>query len=425
MGKRSWAVGVAIAALMAGGVAQAGEAGDLLRTHLYDGTLAEGLTAVMPLAEAGDPEAEFAAGVLNLALGVEGFAQDLYRHGATAPDTGAALMLFGIGQSVMEGPANPNPEPLTYETVRTMLSDLVTRMDAAKALLAAGGESGDYVVAVDPLLVRIDLNGDGTADEAESVGALLAPFLGMPAPVAVGGKIKNKTGTTPDTSVGLDRADAYWLAGYSQVIAAQADFMLAHDFEEFVNAYFHRIFPRSGLPMQDFAPGGSLIMDPETDVAIADIVAALHTMDFPVTDAERLKGVLARLQSITAFSRLNWEAILAETDDNRELVPSPKQTAIIPEGEVTEETVSAWMETLDTIDKILGGELLIPHWRFKQGFDLKAYFETAKETDLVMIMTGYGALPFLKDGPVADAESFAAANRVFGEQWIGYAFWFN
>ena len=42
-----------------------------------------------------------------------------------------------------------------------------------------------------------------------------------------------------------------------------------------------------------------------------------------------------------------------------------------------------------------------------------------------MIMTGYGALPFLKDGPVADAESFAAANRVFGDQWIGYAFWFN
>ena len=62
---------------------------------------------------------------------------------------------------------------------RTMLSDLVTRMDAAKALLEAGGESGDYVVMLDPLLFRIDLNGDGTADEAESVGALLAPLLGM------------------------------------------------------------------------------------------------------------------------------------------------------------------------------------------------------------------------------------------------------
>ncbi len=69
--------------------------------------------------------------------------------------------------------------------------------------------------------------------------------------------------------------------------------------------------------------------------------------------------------------------------------------------------------------------MLIPHWRFKQGFDLKAYFETAGETDLVMILTGYGALPFLRDGPIADAESFAAANRVFGENILGYAFWFN
>ena len=32
--------------------------------------------------------------------------------------------------------------------------------------------------------------------------------------------------------------------------------------------------------MQDFAPGGALIMDPETDTAIADIVAALHTHGF-------------------------------------------------------------------------------------------------------------------------------------------------
>ena len=69
--------------------------------------------------------------------------------------------------------------------------------------------------------------------------------------------------------------------------------------------------------------------------------------------------------------------------------------------------------------------LLLPHWRFVQGFDLKAYFETATRTDFVMIVTGLGAVPFLKDGPVADAESFAEANKVFGEQWLGYAFWFN
>jgi len=69
--------------------------------------------------------------------------------------------------------------------------------------------------------------------------------------------------------------------------------------------------------------------------------------------------------------------------------------------------------------------LLIPHWRFKQGFDLKAYFETAKRTDLVMILTGYGALPFIKPGPIASPQDFSAVQTAFGNNWLGYAFWFN
>jgi hypothetical protein len=97
----------------------------------------------------------------------------------------------------------------------------------------------------------------------------------------------------------------------------------------------------------------------------------------------------------------------------------------VPEGRVTDEVVAAWLETLDVADKVLDGELLVPHWRFRQGFDLKAYFETAGRTDIVMLLTGYDAIPYLRDGPVATAESFAAANRVFGDQFLGYIFWFN
>src|SRR5690606_15103041 len=129
--------------------------------------------------------------------------------------------------------------------------------------------------------------------------------------------------------------------------------------------------------------------------------------------------------AITGLSRRNWEAILAETDDNRELLPSPRQHGITPDAMITEEQVNAWMAALDTADQVLDGTLLIPHWRFQKGFDLKAYFETARKTDLVMLITGYDALPFLKDGPIASAESFRAANEVFGDALIGYAFWFN
>jgi len=76
-------------------------------------------------------------------------------------------------------------------------------------------------------------------------------------------------------------------------------------------------------------------------------------------------------------------------------------------------------------DKVLDGALLVPHWRFKQGFDLKAYFTTAKRTDLVMLLTGADALPYIKDGPVAAATDFRAVQAAFGNDWLGYAFWFN
>jgi hypothetical protein len=190
-------------------------------------------------------------------------------------------------------------------------------------------------------------------------------------------------------------------------------------------ATFHRIFPQAGLPMQDYASGGMLMMDPASDAAIADAVAFVHTFNFPVVEPERFTGVLERLKAVTAHSRQNWDAIRAETDDNRELVPSPAQTSLVPDVAVTEEVVDAWMATLDSVDQILAGELLIPHWRFRQGFDLAAYFETAERTDAVMIFTGYGALPYLKDGPVADAEAFQDGLAVFGDNFPGFALWFN
>ena len=424
--------GVAMAALMLPGAAVASEAGDLLAQRLYDGTLIEARPEAIAACENGETDGCFAVAITDLIIAVETLSQALYRHGATTPGTPVAAMLLGIETGATSSPANPDPEPLSYEQLRTILGDFVARLDIARDYFEYAATDGDYVLTIDPLEVRVDLDGNGTAEAGETLGAVLASvgeFADIPAPDSPPPGHKSKTkddaAAAPDTSIGFDRADAVWFAGYTQVVAAPVDLLLAHDFSEFFDAYLHRIFPEAGLPMQDYSSGGTLFMDADSDAFIADVIAAIHTLDFPVTDAERLAGVLGRLQSITASSRENWELILAETDDNRELVPSPRQTSLVPGATVTEETVAAWMATLDTVDQILAGELLVPHWRFKQGFDLKAYFERATETDVVMLIAGQGALPYIKAGPVADAQSFAEANRVFGQDWLNYVFWFN
>ncbi len=427
---RGWIAGT-IAMLMLPVAAQGSESGDTLAQRLYDGTLGEAREDILRECAEKHSDACFAAGMMTLVEGVEGLTQAFYRHGAVAPGMPggtAAAMLLGIEPDMLGAPTNPNPEKLSYEQLRDILDDFVVALDTARAHFDDAGVTGDYVITIDPLAVRIDLDGDGTRGEHETLAMLIGAVgefaADVPFTVPESGKTKPKA-SEADTSVGFDRSDAFWFAGYTQIVAAPVDLLLAHDFSGFYAAYLHRIFPKAGLPMQDYSRGGTLFMDAESDSEIADIIAAIHTLDFPVTDSARLAGVLDRLKSITAYSRLNWESILLETDDNRELVPSPSQTSIVPGMTVTQETVDAWLETLNVIDQVLVGELLVPHWRFKQGFDLSAYFATATETDLVLLIAGPGALPFLKDGPVADAASFAAANRQFGADWLNYAFWFN
>lgn len=412
--------GLVLAAAMLPGAAMASEAGEQLPGLLYAGMAGEQRALYDEQCAMFHMDACFGLGLIDLIGAVEGLSQAMYRHGATTPRIPAAAMLLGIDADLPAGPANPDPEPLTYEQLRSILDTFVAGLDRAGDSFEAAGAAGDYVVTIDPLQVRFDIDGDGSVGEGETLATLLGEALALPQ-----GKTKGGKTSPPDMNIGFDKADALWLAGYSQVAALPVDFLLSHDFSDLFAAAGHRLFPEAGLPMQDFSRGGTLMMDPETDTFVADLIVAIHTADFPVTDSDRLKGVLARMQAVTALSRQNWEAILAETDDNRELVPAPSQTSLVPGHEVTEEVVEAWMATLDTVDKILAGELLIPHWRFRRGFDLKAYFETATETDPVMLFAGQGALPFLRDGPVADAESFAEGNRVFGDNWPNFIVWFN
>ncbi len=412
--------GAALAVMVMSSLAEASPAGDQLPELLYAGTAGENRALYDEQCAQMHMDACFGLGVIDLIEAVEGLSRGFYRHGATTPSTPAAALLFGVDTGVEAAPANPDPEPLTYEQLRDILDTFVTTLDAAHHKFETAAESGDFVIPIDVLRVRLDVDGDGEVATGETLASLLGPSAAIPQ-----GKTKGDKTSAVDGTIGFDPADAYWFAGYTQVAATPVDMLLAHDFSELFSAIGHRLFPKAGLPMQDYARGGTLMMDPDTDTFIADIVAGIHTSDFPIIDSDRFEGVLERMQGVTALSRKNWEAILAETDDNRELVPSPRQTSLLPDLVVTDEVVSAWGETLDTVDEILAGELLIPHWRFRQGFNLKLFFDTATETDIVMLLTGHGALPYLTDGPIADQDSFAAGNRVFGDSWPNFAFWFN
>ena len=417
---RIWVAGLLFCGAVTGGAAQESTA-DILRGHLYDGQLAEGLAAMAALPD-DDPEAAFGVGVLTLFSGIENLAQPLYAHGFD-PERGIAVSPF-FGMAWAEEGGERVPEPLTYEQLRGYLEAFSDDMDAAIPALLASGE-GDFAVEIDVTQIRVDIDGDGQASEAESVGAFLATAAGAGQRLDMGSGMAPELGL-PAMAFAFDGSDAIWLAGYSQVLATQSDLLLAHDFEDFFNAALHRLFPGAGLPMETHPNGGQLFMDRDSDALLADAIAMIHTINWPIIDRDRLIGARDRALRVLDLSRQNWNAILAETDDHLEFIPSPYQTPLAEQMTVTKEMVGAWRETLDVSEAILRGELLLPHWRYADlGFDLAAWFAAAERTDFVLLFTGLDALPFLKEGEIADARSFAAANTVFGGSIWNYAAWFN
>ena len=399
--------------------ALAGEGADITLRHLYAGTAEAGIAE---LGNRPDAESRFGKGMMEFGLALQHFGQSLHRYGfatnwSIGGPPGSNLMLLPV-------PPNPKPEPVDYDKFRAVLQQLVTDMDVAQKTLREAGVAGEYVIPLDVRKVGLDLDGDGTSGPEESVGNILGLSLGL-------NGVTKEIDATP-LEFGLDRADAIWLAGYANIMSMQADFLLAHDFHEMFEATFHRFFPGSDLAMADYikgrrqpSPGSYELFSPDSERAIADLIALIHTIDWLVVEPDRLKRVRERLLTLTALSRQNWAAITAETDNDRELLPNANQDSAIAGARVSAEQIEAWQATLDTLDEILEGRLLMPHWRFDKGFDVKAYFETATQTDLVMLLQGYDALPFLKDGPIATDASFAPLNQAFGGNWPGYAFWFN
>ena len=90
------------------------------------------------------------------------------------------------------------------------------------------------------------------------------------------------------------------------------------------------------------------------------------------------------------LSRQSWRRIHAETDDNAEWVPGPKQIGRFRNLRVTEDVVQGWHVFLDEFEAILNGDKRIRHWSLvgKRGANVRRMFEEPGPLDPVMIAAG-------------------------------------
>ncbi len=400
------------------GAQAASELVEAVQTALYAGRTVDAAAAAEGrLAEApDDDQARFALGVVQFLQAVEHLGQSLHRHGLASGE-GAFGGMAELPFLRVPVPQNANPEPLTYEGFRGILEAFVNDLQTSETTVA-GVESEAIDLPLNLGLIRLDLNGDGQGSEGEALWRVFREIAGLP-------WIDEQTAS--QLLVDFDSSDAPWLQAYCHLLMAIAEFPLAHDWRAAFETTFHGVFPNAGLPSSALNADTSATTpsDFRSYASVVDLVAFIHLNHWPVVEPERMTSVLAHLEAVPQLSRKNWRLILAETDRRREWIPSPKQSGVVPEIQVTQEQLDGWMMFLDEFEALLEGEKLLPHWRFERGINLRRIFTEPTTFDLVLLIQGSAALPYLEEGELTTDETWRRISQLLDGNLFRYTVWFN
>ncbi|MFO0892915.1 MAG: hypothetical protein U0790_27725 [Isosphaeraceae bacterium] len=208
-----------------------------------------------------------------------------------------------------------------------------------------------------------------------------------------------------------------------------AEFLLGHDFDAWFRENGHLLFGGAAIPHRFLVEERGAQLNGQFGYGtIADLVAAVHGIRFPVAEPKRLAAVVTHLEATVALSRSSWKAVMAETDDDREWIPNPSQTSVLGGARVSAEMLKGWTEALDELGAILAGRKLVPFWRGTdptRGVNLRRALMEPRTFDLVLWAQGGAAAPYLENGPVSTPETWGRINRIFRGEFLGFAFWFN
>jgi uncharacterized protein (TIGR03000 family) len=381
--------------------------------YLREGKYAEGETALSERLKGfpRDDQARFGLGTLQFVRALEHQAQSLYRYGLYS-DHNQHLPIPFMRLPVTD---NPRPEACTYPAVRRIFQELIADLRKVEATLA---DITDERVKFPLHLasIRLDICGDGASNDR--FGTILSLYLRGRAQVL----------QDEEMLVVFDRGDVAWLRGYCHLLMALAEIFLAHDGQEFFDRVGSLFFanaktPRPLLRIVPEIPGGAWALG---DVDLLDVLALVHLARFPMKEPGRMKAALDHLEKVVALSKESWKFILAETDDDHEWIPNPRQTGVlgIP---VQEPIIAGWLESMEEVGDILAGKRLIPFWRGKEerGINLRRVFTEPRDLDLILWIQGTAATPYLEKGPLTKPEVWQRLLTLFGGDLFGFAIWFN
>ena len=282
-------------------------------------------------------------------------------------------------------PENPAARPFAPEDFTTLLTGLDADMEAARGALNALGDR-PFALSIRMADLWFDINRSGTRDEGEDLASIAGLFGGA----------RILTVQVQDPVITFDSADAAWLSAYTHFLSGFASTALAYDPEPAIQ----RVIDSSAAIYAlwgDTPPPNA--MDMMFGRQVDRLAMVLHALS-KAPDAALARDAHAHFLAMIDENRRFWSLVAMESDNTNEWVPNDAQASglgiIMPPG-----TGERWQAVLADAEKLLKGELLIPHWRFgaEAGINLKKLFEDPPAIDLLTFIQGEGLLPYAEKGP--------------------------
>ncbi len=350
------------------------------------------------------PEDRFALAGIRFLSGVEGALQLRWQTGVRADWSELPVLRLPI-------PENPAARPFEPRDFTTLVTDLEARMAGSRSALA---DLGDQPFALQIALSDLwfDINMNGARDEGEDVASVAGLTLGGAGRITV----------ADNPVITFDSADAAWLSAYTHFLSGVTNLALAYIPEPAIQ----RVQDSSAAIYAlwgDTPPTNALDMmfGRQADRAAMVLHALAQTPDPALT-----RKAHGHLLAMITENRRFWSLVDAETDSTGEWVPNDRQISalgiVMPPG-----TGERWQAVLADAEKLLTGDLLIPHWRFgaEAGINLRKLFENPVPLDLVTVIQGEGLLPFAEKGPRASPFAWNEFTRLVEGDAMLFALFLN
>ncbi|MBD2177622.1 hypothetical protein H6F42_11930 [Pseudanabaena sp. FACHB-1998] len=378
--------------------------------YLTSGRLAEGEKVLSEYLQTTpkDDKTRFGLGVIQFMRGTERLIQSLYRYGMVQNSFADNLPFLRLPV-----PLNPKPQVLTYDGLQqvfqTWLDDLTTVRNTLAPI-----QDEKVKLSLRLGLIRLDFDGDGKTDDDEMLWQVFNATTRSTVTAA----------QAQEFLIAFDRGDALWLQGYTHVLGGITEFLRAYDSRELFAACAHLFFQNVDTPHKAWLTSRT---NNSGFPDFFDFVAAVHLAKFPLAEPQRMTTILNHMKSVIQLSRESWKSILAETDNDREWLPNPKQVFVVNNFRIRQEIVDTWLSTLDEMDMILSGKKNVPFWRDPRfGMDFPRIFMEPRNFDFISWVQGTAATPYLEKGvAMTDMRIWNRLLDTLGSNLFGFVIWFN